>query len=216
MMRSSLTLLSLFMLTACGEDTSAPAPPDAVSAPVTPSIASPETPSDRAEAITPLTLPSIAPKVTTKRKAEIDWASAREDLSTSGDGNVSTQSVGEEPANVPVLLPTGIVTLQSAGNGPVFRRTEDGYFAFYPGETYNIVVNGTNQVVVLDDAADNNPARAPIFTVSEGGAQVWLTRYGADYTVEFECNLTLDEESTCIDEATAMRIASNLIVSGSR
>lgn len=161
-------------------------------------------------------LPSIGPKAQTSDKAQIDWASAREDLQANSDGTVTIQQAGDVPASVPVLLPTGIVIAQSADSGPVYRRTPDGYFAFYPGAEYNIIVNGTNQTVEAAAIAKTNAARAPVFSSTVAGAQVWLTRYGADYTVEFECNTLADEDSTCIGEDAALEIADNLIVSGSR
>lgn len=206
--------LSLALLiSACGEtpssDTDVPPPPRVQSTPAPQTSAASSEPRS-AE------LPSIGPKAQTARKANIDWASARADMQANGEGIVSIQSAGEEPAPVPVLTPTGIVTSQSAQNGPVFRRTDDGYFAFYPGDQYNIIVNGTNETVEADAISSTNAAREPSFSTTVAGAQVWLTRYGADYTVEFECNALADENSTCIDESAAMEIANNLVVSGSR
>ena len=208
MFRSSLILISALMLVAC-ENESAPVPPPPQAAPT---VVPPE--ANAPQQAPAIELPSIGPKAQTSRKAEIDWASARADLASSGV--VSIQSAGEEPAEVPVLIPTGIVTSQSADTGPVFRRTADGYFAFYPGDVYNIIVNGTNQVVEADAISTDNAERAPVFSTTVAGAQVWLTKYGADYTVEFECNALADEDSTCIEEDAAMQIANSLIVSGSR
>lgn len=203
--------ISLLCLAACGEPASPP--PAAAPQPTPPSS---ERVAEAGQTATPIELPSIGPKAQTKRKGEIDWARARIDLAANEEGVVSIQSAGEEPASVPVLVPTGIVTSQSAGNGPIFRRTEDGYFAFYPGEAYNIIVNGTNETVEADAMVKTNTDRSPTFTTTVAGAQVWLTRYGADYTVEFECNTLQDEAESCIEEADAMEIANNLVVSGSR
>jgi hypothetical protein len=215
MIHRSLISLSFLCLAACGGQTTPPTEPSEIQdTPAAPITAEQQTDITPEPAISQL--PSIGPKAQTKRKAEIDWASAREDLAANGDNSVQIQSAGEEPANVPVLLPTGIVTSQSAGNGPVFRRTSDGYFAFYPGDTYNIIVNGTNEVVAADAIKTTNPERAAVFSTTVAGAQVWLSRYGADYTVEFECNTLENEDSTCIEEEAAMEIARNLIVSGSK
>jgi len=199
-------------LAACEQET--PPPPEAPAAQAEPTapapIASPPAP------VRAVPLPEIGPSAQTTRTAEIDWDSARADLQASGDGTVSMQSTGDTPAEVPVLLPTGIVIAQNADSGPVYRRTADGYFAFYPGTVYNIIVNGTNQTVSADALPKTNTERAAVFTTNSAGAQVWLSRYGADYTVEFECNTLEDEEASCIEENEAMEIANNLIVTGSR
>lgn len=204
MLRLSLVFISICLVAACENEavTTPPPPPASTDAVVSEAK--------------PIELPSIGPKARTIQKAQIDWSSAREDMATSNGGLVSIQSAGEEPAEVPVLIPTGIVTSQSAETGPVFRRTEDGYFAFYPGEAYNIIVNGTNESVDASAINTDNIERSPVFSTTVAGAQVWLTRYGADYTIEFECNALADEKSTCIEEDAAMEIANNLIVSGSR
>lgn len=216
MMYRSLISLSLLALAACGSET-APTSDPAVTPQETPAPAiTSEQPSQTARAQPIAELPSIGPKAKTRRKAEIDWASAREDLAANDGNIVQIQSAGEEAANVPVLLPTGIVTSQSTGNAPVFRRTSDGYFAFYPGAAYNIIVNGTDEVVEADAIKKTNPERSAVFSTTVAGAQVWLSRYGADYTVEFECNALENEDSTCIEEDAAMEIANNLIVSGSK
>ena len=209
MLRTCLVLSPLVLLAACDNTPSTPPPPAS-----TPAQASGGQSAEQAPAN--VVLPSIGPKATTAQKAEIDWASARTDLAANSDGTVSIQSAGDPPAEVPVLLPTGIVTSQSADGGPVYRRTDDGYFAFYPGPAYNIIVNGTNQTVQAENIPKTNPERVPVFSSTVAGAQVWLTRYGADYTVEFECNALESEDSSCIEESAAMEIANNLIVSGSR
>jgi len=191
-------IISGLSLAACEQDTPPPPPPEA---PATQAETIPEAPPAPARA---LPLPEIGPSAQTTSTAEIDWDSARADLQAGSDGTVSIQSASEPPAEVPVLLPTGIVIAQNADSGPVYRRTADGYFAFYPGAVYNIIVNGTNQTVSADALPKTNTERAPVFTTNSAGAQVWLTRYGADYTVEFECNTLGDEDATCIEEDEAI------------
>ena len=210
-------ILSGLGLAACEQEASPPAPPEA---PATQTETAPDAPSAQLETppalVRAVPLPEIGPSAQTTRTAEIDWESARADLQASSSGTFSIQSTGDTPADVPVLLPTGIVIAQNADSGPVYRRTADGYFAFYPGTVYNIIVNGTNQTVSAHALPKTNAERAPVFTANSAGAQVWLSRYGADYTVEFECNALEDEEASCIEEEEAMEIASNLIVTGSR
>jgi len=166
----------------------------------------------------PAELPSIGPKANAMRAAEIDWDSARADMADQGtgeDGLVST-ATSTELAPVPVLLPTGIVAPASATRGVMFRQTSDGYFASYPGEVYDVVINGTNLVAGTSEDAASRPDE-PVFTSGLAGAQLSLSRYGADYLIEFECNIDLpDDADTCITEGEALDMAEKLIVAGTR
>lgn len=207
-MKKPALFFSALALFACSE--TPPAENDTVSS--SPPVQSAETTPEN----TSVNIPAIGPQAVTKTKRAIDWSSAREDLSRSNNGIVTIQSVDEPAAEVPVLLPTGIVISQSADSGPVYRNTPDGYIAFYPGAVYNIVVNGTNEAVDSDVMAANNPDKTPTFSTSTGGAQVWLTRYGADYIVEFECNALESEGELCITETEAMDVVDKLIVARSK
>ena len=206
-MKKLIIAASLIMMSGCGADTPAPeanAPPPPSTSPATTSARAPAPASPQADPATPTTTLTI------------DWAAARADLAANSEGVVSIQSANEPPAPVPVLLPTGIVISQSADSGPVYRNTPDGYFAFYPGAAYNLVVNGTNQAIESDLTAASNPDKAVTFTAMAGGAFVWLTRYGADYTVEFECNEVDSEGDTCITKEEAIAVVDKLIVARSR
>ena len=77
-------------------------------------------------------------------------------------------------------------------------------------------MNGTNQAIESDLTAVSNPDKAVTFTAMAGGAFVWLTRYGADYTVEFECNDVDSEGDTCITKEEAIAVVDKLIVARSR
>ena len=210
-MKKAIVILAGLALAGCGQEapagnsSDAPPPP-----PPSLDVEPAETGS------TQLQISSDAPRVTTAVKNTIDWGAAREDLSANTDGVVQIQSANEPPAEVPVLLPTGITISQSADAGPVYRNTPDGYFAFYPGAVYNIVMNGTNQVVDTDVMASQNPDKAPVFSETIGGAEVWLSRYGATYFVEFECTATEAEGETCITQEEAMKVVDELIVARSR
>jgi hypothetical protein len=128
---------------------------------------------------------------------------------------VSTAS-SAELAPVPVLLPSGLVAPASATRGVMFRQTSDGYFASYPGEVYDVVINGTNLIAGTGEGAAARPDK-PVFTSSLAGAQLSLSRYGADYLIEFECNIDLPEDAdTCITEGEALDMAEKLIVAGTR
>ncbi|MEO9971946.1 MAG: hypothetical protein ABJG15_19275 [Hyphomonadaceae bacterium] len=204
LLASALTLVS-----ACDQFASdAPAPSTGAEAPA--AVAT--------ETATPAALPEIGPKADAMRTAEIDWTSARRDLTgqEKGSDELVTVASSGEPAVVPVLLPTGIVTPASAERGVMFRQTSDGYFASYPGEAYDIVINGTNLIAGTAGEAGTPPSE-PVFTSSVAGAQLSLSRYGANYLIEFECNIDLAAGSdTCITEDEAFDMAEKLIVAGTR
>jgi hypothetical protein len=197
---------ALFLASACDALTSKPEAPEAEQPPA---ASAPSTPAE---------LPSVGPKANAMRTAVIDWERARSDRAeqdTGEDGLVSTAS-SAELAPVPVLLPSGLVAPASATRGVMFRQTSDGYFASYPGEVYDVVINGTNLIAGTGEGAAARPDK-PVFTSSLAGAQLSLSRYGADYLIEFECNIDLPEDAdTCITEGEALDMAEKLIVAGTR
>ena len=108
--------------------------------------------------------------------AGIDWEAARRDMASvpseeRGEGAFQVQSGASAPP-VPVLLPTGIVVPQSAEGGVKFMPMSDGYFATYPGVDYDIVVNGTNEVIGARDAGDTSadPFSTTSFASTMSGA----------------------------------------------
>lgn len=157
-------------------------------------------------------------------RAAIDWDAANADLARR---NAAARSFGSEeeetlqiqsggdPVAVPILLPTGIVSVQRAGTGPTIRQTNDGYFARYPGLKYDIVVHGTNEIAA---AAGDTIIRDEDFDFVDlmDGAQVSLSRYGADYLISFECNGAEGGMASCIDQEEAFEVARGLIISGGR
>lgn len=151
-------------------------------------------------------------------EATIDWAAARADVashsSEDANGNFRVASEGEAPP-VPVMLPSGIVLPQGAESEVKFQPLTDGYFAFYPGTDYNIVVNGTNEIIgERAPGVTDTPMR---FIPTMSGAQVAFTRYGADYLIEFECTHAEGEKAAeCISEDDAMSIAESLVPVRSR
>ncbi|MEL7129271.1 MAG: hypothetical protein AAGK23_06970 [Pseudomonadota bacterium] len=175
-------------------------------------------PQESAAVVDPQALKTDAPRASEMVTATIDWASARSDLAASNEDSgatVQVQSGGNAPP-VPVLLPSGIAVAQSDGAGVRFNPTRDGYFAAYPGAAYDIVMNGTNQVAGVDGEPVSPRTEAPVFTATVAGAQVALSRYGADYLIEFECNQLDAGTATCIDEVEALAVAERLVVAGSR
>ncbi|MEZ6000133.1 hypothetical protein [Hyphomonas sp.] len=149
-------------------------------------------------------------------EAEINWAAARNDVaSNSGSsGNFMTASQEGDPPPVPVMLPSGIVLPQDAESDVKFQPLSDGYFAFYPGTDYNIVVNGTNEIIgERSPGVTDTPMR---FIPTMSGAQVAFTKYGADYLIEFECTVADGEHADCISEEDALSIADSLVAVRSR
>ncbi|MEQ8320771.1 MAG: hypothetical protein RH946_10940 [Rhodospirillales bacterium] len=152
--------------------------------------------------------------------AGIDWDAARRDMASvpsdeRGQGSFQVQS-GSQAAPVPVLLPTGIVVPQSAEGGVKFQPMSDGYFATYPGVDYDIVVNGTNEVIGARDAGETTVDTDLKFVSTASGAQVIFSRYGADYLIEFECKNATGASPTCITEDDALAIARKLVIAGTR
>ncbi len=191
-----------------------------------------ERPADSAETETALTDPAtengaetvaadlpVRPE-STSVGAVIDWDAARRDLAArppaDGEGGFSIQS-GDVAPPVPVFLPSSPVAAQSDGVSPRFQPTNDGYYAFFPGDAYDTVLNGTN-VVIAEPGIAGAPVRTDAynFQTTTTGAQVSFSRYGADYLVEFECKELVNGLPACITEEEAVAFARDLAISGTR
>ncbi|MFN3912434.1 hypothetical protein [Hyphomonas sp.] len=149
----------------------------------------------------------------------IDWEAARRDLASrsSGDleGSFQVQS-GEVAPPVPVFLPSGPVAAQSGDVAIRFQPTDDGYYAWFPGDAYDIIVNGTNVVITAPGGEKAARTEAFNFAPTTSGAQVSFSRYGADYLIEFECKQMVDGMPDCITEEEAVAFARDLAISGTR
>jgi len=149
----------------------------------------------------------------------IDWEAARRDLAArpleEREGAFQVASGGDAPP-VPVFLPAGPVAAQSGDVAVRFQPTSDGYYAFFPTETYDIIVNGTNVVMAEPGAAAPVRTDAFSFQPTTTGAQVAFSRYGADYLVEFECKELVNGLPACITEEEAVAFARDLAISGTR
>ena len=161
---------------------------------------------------------SSSDNAATEQTANIDWAAAAADFAeqTGGDDPVvSIASTDSTPPPVPILLPSGgPVSVATDGSGPRFKQTADGYYAVYPYENYDVIVNGTNEII---GARPEGPRDESLkFTATAAGAQVSLSRYGADYLVEFECYEINPATGTCIEEADAIAVAESLVIRGTR
>jgi hypothetical protein len=87
----------------------------------------------------------------------------------------------------------------------------------FPGEDYNLIVNGTNEVtnVSSGEAGDGNSEDMK-FIATSTGAMVSFSRYGADYLVEFECLGSGAEGGSCITEEDALAVAEEIVISGTQ
>lgn len=167
------------------------------------------------EPFTPPARPSVQPA-----RANIDWEAARADLAASGsgaqEGGFRIQSGAGAPP-VPVLLPSGLAQTASAeGEAPAFRELVDGYLARYPGIEYDITVSGTNEVFDTGGASAVGEPDMEFRATATGGL-VSLSRYGAGYLVEFECNGVAGAfGESCIEADEAMDVARSLVIAGTR
>lgn len=193
---------------------------DRLTAPDSPSEA-PAAPATETAEVTPAEEPDLVVRPqAVESTAGIDWEAARRDMasvpsSEREQGSFQVES-GSAAAPVPVLLPTGIVVPQSAEGGVRFKPMSDGYFATYPGVDYDIVVNGTNEIIGARDAGGTAADTEPAFESTASGAQVVFSRYGADYLIEFECKNATGASPTCISEDEALEIARKLVIAGTR
>lgn len=151
--------------------------------------------------------------------ATIDWEAARRDLAARSlddlQGSFQVQSGGDAPP-VPVFLPSAPVAVQGGETAIRFQPTNDGYYAFFPGDAYDIIVNGTNVVINAPGETVQPRTEAYIFQTTSTGASVSFSRYGADYLVEYECKAFVNGVPECITEADAIAFARDLAISGTR
>jgi hypothetical protein len=151
-------------------------------------------------------------------EGQIDWDAARSDFAKrpAGQQNATVQTAGEDgPAPVPMLLPS-IVGAQSANDRPVPPVvTKDGYFATYHLPRYDAIVNGSNKAYATAGQASAGDKTAMKFTTSDATASLSFSRYGADYTIDFECR-QVDGGESCITEAEAKEFADGLFVAQTR
>jgi len=151
--------------------------------------------------------------------ATIDWEAARRDLAArsleAGETSFQIQSGGEAPP-VPVFMPPGPVSAQGGESDARFQQTSDGYYAFFPGDAYDTIVNGTNVVIAAPGQVAQPRTDEFRFQPTTTGAQVAFSRYGADYLVEFECKALVHDQPACITEEEAVAFARDLAISGTR
>ena len=160
----------------------------------------------------------VRPEAVTADSA-VDWEAARRDLAArpieDREGSFQVAS-GDAAPPVPVFLPSAPVSVQGGESGVRFQQMSDGYYAFFPGETYDTIVNGTNKVMAAPGEEVQPRGEALSFQPTTTGAQVAFSRYGADYLVEFECKELTNGLPTCITQEEAEAFATDLVISGTR
>lgn len=152
------------------------------------------------------------------KTAEINWPAAREDFANRPDDDSFGIASGSEAPPVPVLLPEMNVSIASDGPPALqFRETKDGYFAVMRGETYDLIVNGTDR---LNTVPGRTPAGLPEdmrYEETLMGSQVAFTRYGASYLVEFACKAeNTPVVGSCVTEEEARQAVEELLIAGTR
>lgn len=156
----------------------------------------------------------VAPAGPPSVELTINWDAARADLSKrpAGTEGFQVQAVGKDgPPPVPMLLPSGVVTAQGAGDRPTAPViTGDGYFATYHLPKYDAIVNGSNKAYQIPGQAAGDKTVMK-FTKGEATASLTFSRYGANYTIDFECR-QVDGGDSCITEAEAKEFADSLFV----
>lgn len=157
--------------------------------------------------------PNAAPAGPQAVTGEINWEAARADLANrpASVQSVQIQSAGNAgPPPVPMLLPSGIVSSQSADRPTPPVVTDDGYFATYHLPKYDAIVNGSNKAYQSGQAAVGNKEEMK-FQTGEASASLSFSKYGASYTIDFECR-EVDGGDSCITEAEAKEFANSLFV----
>lgn len=167
------------------------------------------------EAPPPVAEPEPAPPL--RKTAEINWSAARADFAardTGDDGMVSVAGGSNPP--VPVLLPETPVGVASGESALQFRPTADGYFAVQKGETYDLIITGTDKLITAPEgsAAVDTELR---FQETMTGAQVSFGRYGASYLAQFMCKDPATASlGSCIPEEDAKTVVQDLLIAGTR
>lgn len=157
--------------------------------------------------------------VAERKTATIDWSAARADFAAR-DGNDTGMfevASGGSPA-VPILLPDEPVGVASTGEDALqFRPLADGYFAVKKGDVYDMIINGTDRLVVR--SGDEGAAVDTTLEYEETmtGAQVSFSRYGASYLVEFMCkDPATAVRGSCVTEEDAVAEVETLLIAGTR
>lgn len=160
--------------------------------------------------------PEPSPK---PHRAQIDWNRARADFAqvqaANPDAMVAIAS-GPDAPPVPVILPQ-MAGIASGGDGLQFRPLGDGYFANVRGETYDMLINGTDRLAPTPPGASPLPQDTFRFEETMIGAQVSFKRYGASYLVEFACkDAATAITGSCVTEDEALAAVNDMLIAGTQ
>lgn len=155
--------------------------------------------------------------IATLQRVEIDWEKARADFAARPAVDENAFTVASENAPpVPVLLPSAPVSVASDGSdGVQFRPLNDGYYAVYPGEAYDMIINGTDRLAAAPGRSGTASDTDLRFEETMTGAQVAFSRYGASYLVEFACK-SEGASDGCVSEDDAKAAVQDLLLAGTR
>lgn len=204
-----LPAICSLLLTACDSQTDlGPVEAETPPAPVETAQSAPET----------VELAEIGSAVQTKQ-ATIDWTQARQDFAARDSDNMGMVQVasGGSPV-VPVLLPDEPITVASTGESNLdFRPMADGYFAVRKGDIYDMIINGTDKLMVRPGDSGATTDTPLTFEETMTGSQVSFSRYGASYLVEFMCkDPATAVKGSCVSEEEALAEVEKLLIAGTR
>ena len=98
-----------------------------------------------------------------------------------------------------------------------FRPMADGYFAVRKGDIYDMIINGTDRLVVRPDGNGTAGDTPLTFEETMTGSQVSFSRYGASYLVEFMCkDPATAVKGSCVSEEEALAEVEKLLIAGTR
>jgi len=200
--------LCLLLLTACG--------------PLAPYSGDDEI-AETAQTPAPLSQPASAPETPEPapqtRRAEIDWNNARADFAQVQAANPDAMAgiaSGPDAPPVPVILPQ-MAGIASGDDGLQFRPLGDGYFAKVRGETYDMLINGTDRLAPTPPGATPLAQNTFRFEETMIGAQVSFKRYGASYLVEFACKeVSTAVTGSCVTEDEALAAVNDMLIAGTQ
>lgn len=157
---------------------------------------------------------------TTIKRAVIDWEKARADYATrdTGPDDNLFEVASADDLPVPILLPSTPVTAASTDdNSMSFRPLEDGYYAVYRGEVYDMIINGTDRLVAAPGRVSSQTDTDLRFEETMTGAQIAFSRYGASYLVEFACKSAAAAMGDgCVSEEEARTAVQDLLLAGTQ
>ena len=166
-------------------------------------------------------LDDVKSRTIDQQTIQIDWDRAKADAISNSTARTTTQrnNYSTLVTPVPLLLPPTSVVLSDTS--PELQTLSDakiisdsrGYSAVVEGETFTILIDGSNQTFVTG----NNKMVVQQFFDGDyqrtsGGGQVTIGRYGALYAIQLLC--TDEKRKQCITERMVREVIESLSVHG--